>query len=453
MGGRIGFESTPRTGSRFWFDIELEQLGSEPEAGAVETLRGCRILRLCPGEPLETLASRCLKSWGLAYQDVTGTQDAVSRLIGVADDADGFDILILDGISITPPIEHFIAALGQELGLYGLSALLLPPAPVDTAVAKRLSARAHLLSPPLDKALLFNALHAAYAGAGTDADDGRIISFSERLERRRAVRKGIRVLVAEDNATNRMVIGRILERAGIDHRLVNDGQAVLDALEQERFDLAIVDMQMPVLSGIAAYKLYRFAHAGEPAQIPFIVLTANATVEAQADARDAGIAQFLTKPVSSSRLIESINRTLDASSAAASSEPPTPPPSRTAEIDPAQLESLRSLACDEGFAERLLASFADDGRELLANIASALDRGDWGRARDQAHALKGSAANLGLTRLREQAVGLERDSDTELSTKGTQRLESLSRELERGLDTLRGEIGRPAGKSLPGRAD
>jgi two-component system sensor histidine kinase RpfC len=449
MGGRIGFESTLRTGSRFWFDIELVQLGLEPEPAAVTTLKACRILRLCTAQGADSLASRHLKGWGLEYRDVTSTREAVAQLIGVADNGDGFDILMLDNMELTRSLEHFLAALDRDLGLYGLTVLLLPPEPIDTQMTTELPSRMHLLQPPVDKSLLFNALHASFAG---DDDDQRVINFSERLERRRTPPRGIRVLVAEDNATNRMVIGRILERAGISHRLVEDGQAVLDALEEESFDLAIVDIQMPVLSGIAAYKLYRFAHAGEPGQVPFIVLTANATVEARAEAEEAGIKHFLTKPVSSSRLIEGINRALGLARKASPSALPAEDPGMgpCTEIDPAAFASLVSLSADDGFAERLVASFESDGRTLLAHIADALKDRDWTGMREQTHALKGSAANLGLIGLREQAARLEQADDLAVAA---ERLDSLAQTFERGLGALENEIQRIRCPDVSGRVD
>ena len=135
-----------------------------------------------------------------------------------------------------------------------------------------------------------------------------MINLSHYFARKQQLGQPLRVLVAEDNSINRMVIGRILERAGYHHQLVKNGQQALDALEQASFDLVIVDMHMPEVGGLDAYRMYRFAHASDDNPIPFIMLTANATQEARNACEEVGIEYFLTKPISSSKLLDTLAR-------------------------------------------------------------------------------------------------------------------------------------------------
>jgi two-component system sensor histidine kinase RpfC len=440
MGGRIGFDSTPGVGTTFWFDVELDR---QPDTAAdTQTLSGCRILRLHPPALSETELSRCLRGWGLPYEDATTLRGTIAHLLGSPADHSPYDVLLLDGVPFSPTTEHFIESLDSELGLRDLTVLLLPDAPPSSIPPAAVSGRINLLSLPLDKALLFNALHASYAGV----QDASVVSFSDHVERRRSLLKDTRVLVAEDNATNRMVIGRILQRAGLPHRLVGTGTEALELLDQERFDVVIVDMQMPRLGGIAAYKLYRFAHDGEADQIPFIVLTANATVEARREAAEAGIAHFLTKPVSSLRLLQVIAQ------ATARGEPihksgPLPTPSRgpevlPEEIDPSRLGDLLSLDSGYDFARRLLENFRRDGAELMDQISVALQAGNWDDSRSAAHALNGSASSLGLSTLAQRAAQLERLDSEALAAQGPRHLRELEEGLERATRALAQAIER-----------
>jgi two-component system sensor histidine kinase RpfC len=243
-----------------------------------------------------------------------------------------------------------------------------------------------------------------------------------------------------------MVIGRILERAGFRHRLVTDGHQVLEALEEERFDVVIVDMQMPGLSGIEAYKLYRFAHADERDPVPFIVLTANATVEARRQARDAGIEHYLTKPVASPQLLRAIAEATGGAAAgaweSAGGNPPRDKAGDDDQLDPSQLSDLLGMASTSDFGERLVEGFRSDAGMLLEQMDQALQTGETERFRDLAHAFKGSAANLGLTALSHQAALVQELTDIELSAGGHGHLGTLEQALERALQALSAELQR-----------
>jgi two-component system sensor histidine kinase RpfC len=276
--------------------------------------------------------------------------------------------------------------------------------------------------------------------------DDTVISFAEHVGRRRPGGREVRVLVAEDNATNRMVIGRILERAGFRHRLVDDGHEVLEALEEEPFDVAIVDMQMPGLSGVEAYKLYRFAHPDEARPVPFIVLTANATVEARRAAREAGIEHYLTKPVGSAQLLRAIAEVTGTHPGprpeAAADRPVREPAEIGDELDPSQLNDLLALAPGHDFGERLIQGFRSDAATLLEQMDGTLQACETESFRDLAHAFKGSAANLGLVALSRQAAAMEKLTDLELSSSGHRQLGTLEEGVERALQALATELQR-----------
>jgi two-component system sensor histidine kinase RpfC len=407
----------------------------------VDSLHGCRVLRLRPSSVgPDTEIGRCLSGWGLEHETVSSVRDAIARLLGSATQHTPFEVLILDEPEVSDEMERFVDSLDRDLGLFGLTVLMRCPHGADVRPDSALGRRAHLLRTPLDKALLFNALHASFAGAHDDT----VISFAEHVGRRRPPGREVRVLVAEDNATNRMVIGRILERAGFRHRLVHDGQQVLEALEKESFDLAIVDMQMPGLSGIEAYKLYRFAHADDPHPVPFVVLSANATVEARRQARDAGIDHYLTKPVASSQLLRAIAEVTGGTRATGTEPEPATAGAGGAEandeLDPSQLADLLALASGGDFGDRLVEGFRADGASLLEQMDGTLRAGEAERFRELAHAFKGSAANLGLIALTRQAAGIEQLSDTELSSDGRRHMSALAQGLDRALEALAAEL-------------
>ncbi|MCP3670945.1 MAG: response regulator, partial [Gammaproteobacteria bacterium] len=304
MGGRIGIQSTPNIGTTFWFDIEFERQTDSTNDLDVAVLQNCKVLRLTPEPKTITGIASALHGWDVPYQNVANTRDTIRLLMDATAHNAPFEVLIIDHLEVAGEIPAFIESIGKELSLPSINILLSrhthqPIPTIETGVNQL-----YTFTEPLDKALLFNALHASHTPQ-FEGDD--IISLAEHFISEHQTQRKYRILVAEDNPTNRMVIGRILDRKGHSHREVANGQELLDAIEDEKFDLVITDMQMPIISGIEAYKMYRFAHASEET-VPFIMLTANATLEARRECREVGIRHFLTKPISSQKLVDSISQ-------------------------------------------------------------------------------------------------------------------------------------------------
>jgi len=163
-----------------------------------------------------------------------------------------------------------------------------------------------LLEGTSNKTLLFNAMHAAGAGED-DRPSADVIQLTPKYVGQARSQQRIKILVAEDNPTNQKVICKILERAGHTVRLAANGEEALDILEQNQFDLVIVDMHMPIMGGVEVAKFYRFIDRKLP-RMPFVVLTANATAEAMDECKQAGIDAFLSKPVETRELLATIAR-------------------------------------------------------------------------------------------------------------------------------------------------
>ena len=173
-----------------------------------------------------------------------------------------------------------------------------------------------ILDLPIERAALAGAAHALRS-----FDTARRDTLAEKARHSAMTRprRRLSVLVAEDNPVNRKVTARILERAGHHCRLVEDGDQALDALELGRFDIVLMDVNMPGASGLDVVKIYRAAHLAD-AHLPIVALTADATMETRRQCEEAGMDAYVAKPLRPTELIAVMSRLLRGADAPAPPE-------------------------------------------------------------------------------------------------------------------------------------
>jgi two-component system, sensor histidine kinase RpfC len=252
--------------------------------------------------------------------------------------------------------------------------------------------------------------------------------------------------VADDNSTNRLVISKILERGGHSARCVANGEDALNALEREQFDLVIMDINMPVMTGIEATKLFRFT---EPPgnRTPVIALTADATSEIVAQTLEAGMDACLTKPVQPATLLRAIGERVGsrpaASTVAGSFGSSAPSNGHASAMDESLLAELEQLG-GRDFLLTLVEEFFSDADHLIAELRDAAASGDSHRFRLEAHGLQSASANVGARTVHEICVGWRKVTSAELTRNGTEQVDRLARELERTHGMLKKHLSREA---------
>jgi two-component system, sensor histidine kinase RpfC len=244
-----------------------------------------------------------------------------------------------------------------------------------------------------------------------------------------------RVLVADDNAVNRDVIGRILERAGHSVTLAENGEEALDLLEHERYDVVLLDRNMPGLSGIAALQALRLMPGGHR-EVPVIVLSADATPESREEAFEAGANVFLPKPVEALRLLDEVHHAASGRlSQGARAQPPAAAAAGTATraeaaiVNMETLGRLHELGSSPSFVRKLFASFVGDSTVLLDRIEAAIGAHRYTEFRAHVHAIKSSSASMGTDRLTNLCSTLNGYSDAELKLRAQSILRLLAAEL------------------------
>jgi two-component system, sensor histidine kinase RpfC len=271
---------------------------------------------------------------------------------------------------------------------------------------------------------------------GPASHDAVVIPF-------RAKRRGVRILVADDNKLNQRVVGKMLETAGFDLVFADNGDDALEVMDSGMIAAVLMDVNMPVLNGIDATKHYRFAALDLP-HLPIIGMSADATERMQQRCLEAGMDVCLTKPIDTQRLLATIEHYIATTADTApngheSASVATLPRSVDSEasLDEKRLRELEALG-GTGFVREMLSTLLADVETLTIDLQRAQGEDDLFLFRDVAHSIRSCATNLGAAPLARQAERLEYLPAETFARQGALELRALVEQATR----LRHDIGR-----------
>jgi CheY-like chemotaxis protein/HPt (histidine-containing phosphotransfer) domain-containing protein len=247
-----------------------------------------------------------------------------------------------------------------------------------------------------------------------------------------AVRHPLRILLAEDNVVNQRLALRLLEKMGYRADVAGNGIEALEALERQRYDLVLMDVQMPEMDGVEATRriLERWAEGERPR---IVAMTAEVMHGDREGFLAEGMDDYVAKPIRTQDLVVAIRRTPSRAQAG-----PTPA-GETAPVDPAVLSRLtESMGGDEAFVAELIDQFVADSPQLVAMARRGLGAGDAEEVRRAAHTLKSNAATFGAHRLSDLSRALEDAAKDSVLEAAPERLDAIAAELELVHAALRG---------------
>ena len=418
MGGNIGVTSVVGEGSVFWFEVPLLRDGevtrpAEPVHDPDEVS-----LLVADFEHVDKIG-RVLAAAGERYEVVPAASSFSAKLELVRQSGKSIRSVVA-ACSVDVACVAFTTAL-ERLDDRPVALLYVSPAEISVVDSARLKSIKDVcvFQSAVTPRLVSNAIHAAMAAGGREGAE--VLDLNQVLHQQR---RKLRILVAEDNATNQAIISQLLTNAGHTVLLASDGEQALDIYEQQAPDIAILDFNMPQRTGIEAIQAIRVMEASD-AHMPAMILSASVTLEARERASKAGADDFISKPFDAATLIQKVDelgkrvkRPIVQTAApsalvtyiahARAARHVSPAIGQSDIVDPARLAELEDIARDSSFMAELLRGFKGDVEGILAKVDACLAKGDAASVPDLMHTLNGAAVGVGARHLANRCAEMDR---------------------------------------------
>lgn len=426
MNGRIGVSSKPGQGSCFW--LELPLLRAEADIGSPAN-KNIQFDNRSALVVLENALDRRqleaqLKAWKIRPIQASSAETATVLLHDAVNQGRPFNLLLIDeGLSDTAG-SKMISSLRRMRQFAGLPAILICFTGEPLAMELETGAHTQVIQKPVRNGQLLKAIEIGLGDRRYRAGEPQDNTQPGKTGIPQSGRLSLSILMAEDNAVNQVVATEMLEALGCTLTVVDNGEKAVEAFDAARFDIILMDCQLPVMDGYQATREIRLREARQQRNaIPIIALTAYAMKEDRERALASGMNDYLSKPYSLTQLrsvllrnaptrIDAVGDAEDMPGNAARSD--SQADTHAGQINLQQLATLSALQRPgrPPLLDHLFHLYSHDAPQLLESMRQAIEQRDRNQLRNAAHTLKSSSRNLGADTVADHCFRLEKDSDS-----------------------------------------
>ncbi|MFC1735257.1 response regulator [Candidatus Hydrogenedentota bacterium] len=415
MGGEIGVESVKGEGSTFWFTAVFEKQPADAQpalslpSDVTIQIKDMRVLAVDNNETNRQVVGGLLDRWGFRHDEVGDGQTALDALAAAAAAGDPYRAAILDmrmpkmdgeelgkRIKADPALANTHLIMMTSFGKRG-----------DAARIREIGFEAYLPK-PIKQSVLFDCLATVLMGEGLE-EGGAERPLVTRHTVAEGQRANVRILLAEDNITNQQVALAILRKLGYRTDAVGNGEEAVKALVSIPYDLVLMDCQMPIMDGYRATRQIRNPLSDvHDHNVPIVAMTANTMKGDREKCFEAGMNDYVAKPIRGQELLAAIERCLASQQTAPSygnAHSTLDPRPSVPVFDPSVL--LGNLDGDEELLKTIIDGFLEDIPREIGALKKALEENDAPLIERQAHTIKGASANVGAEALRQVASEAE----------------------------------------------
>ncbi|MBI5155039.1 PAS domain S-box protein [Candidatus Poribacteria bacterium] len=431
MGGEMRAESVEGEGSTFSFTAAfgVQEQAKEEQQRNLADLQGTKVLVVDDNETNRVILSGQLRSWGFACEEAGDGAQALEKLRQAVHCGDPFLVAILD--FMMPEMD------GGELGgfikgdktIHDTHLILL------TSMGRRSDSQALFeagidayLTKPVKQSHLFDTLLGVLGLRTAEKPARQGAHRSSTTHQLRSDMRGrVRVLLVDDNAVNQKVAARMLERAGYHCDMAGNGIEAIEALSRIDYDIILMDSQMPEMDGFEATAEIRRIE-GQRRHTPIVAMTAEAMKGDRERCIEAGMDDYVSKPIQPEALFGILERFLPADAI----ESYTLLPGGPSEDEEPEIKAVRRAADgDSEFERELIQLYLENARGLIGQLDDVVTSGDGEGVLRHAHSLRGSAANVGAEGLAALAGQMEEAAAKRRWDDATSQLVALRREYDR----------------------